>query len=475
MLPRRRAAGSGSSSAPFLQSCDALLSPATLALAQRSLAATPLREVCESSVTKSPPAATRNSNSGGRSSNTLYGTTVRRALPLRLSRRRARHRAHKSSAVQESAGIAHDEASLTWLQEGLWQHDATPPPAPRSTDASAPRAADATAADQAPRRDHTDTRRRDEPRRPDLPGPDRRRGGPRPRGAPETVAATLGTKAAFRRGLALLMVSMGLTLTPTDLKRASNSPRALAINAVCCFAVAPLASIACATALGLDADARAGLLLLGCVSGGQASNLCALLGGGDAALSVVLTTSTTLLGCVATPFLASRLLRSTIAVDGGAILASTASLVLAPLGAGVLTAALFPRVARRLRPFCAPAGIVSTSLLVAGGAAAAYGVLVVARARRRGRDASPCRSSRPGSGKDVGVERSGAAHRGHRDARQEPDARGRARARAPRLICAAVPAAGMIWLAVVGAAVAAGWGRVPLPPEDFPLPRGLKF
>ena len=51
-------------------------------------------------------------------------------------------------------------------------------------------------------------------------------------------------------------------------------------------------------ALGLDADARAGLLLLGCVSGGQASNLCALLGGGDAALSVVLTTSTTLLGCM---------------------------------------------------------------------------------------------------------------------------------------------------------------------------------
>ena len=71
--------------------------------------------------------------------------------------------------------------------------------------------------------------------------------------------------------------------------------------------------------------------------------------------------------------LASRLLRSTIAVDGGAILSSTSSLVLAPLGAGVLTAALFPRVAQRLRPFCAPAGIISTSLLVAGGAAAAYG------------------------------------------------------------------------------------------------------
>ena len=136
------------------------------------------------------------------------------------------------------------------------------------------------------------------------------------RAAPQTVAASLGTKAAFRRGLALLMVSMGLTLTPSDLKRASQSPRALAVNAVCCFGIAPLASLACAAALGLEADARAGLLLLGCVSGGQASNLCTLLGGGDAALSVVLTTSTTLLGCLATPWLASRLLRSTVAVDG---------------------------------------------------------------------------------------------------------------------------------------------------------------
>ena len=69
------------------------------------------------------------------------------------------------------------------------------------------------------------------------------------RAAPQSVAATLGTKAAFRRGLALLMVSMGLTLTPKDLKRAAKSPLALVINAVCCFAVAPLASIACATGL----------------------------------------------------------------------------------------------------------------------------------------------------------------------------------------------------------------------------------
>ena len=287
------------------------------------------------------------------------------------------------------------------------------------------------------------------------------------RAAPQSVAATLGTKAAFRRGLALLMVSMGLTLTPKDLKRASNSPRALAINAVCCFAVAPLASIACATALRLESDARAGLLLLGCVSGGQASNLCALLGGGDAALSVVLTTSTTLLGCLATPFLASRLLRSTIAVDGGAILASTASLVLAPLATGVLTAAFFPRFTKRLRPFCAPAGIISTSLLVAGGAAAAYGcsswrahvgvILMPLLAAALALALSKISGLRGAAPRTVAIETlvksptlAAVLAREHLGA-----------------AAAAVPAAGMIWLAIVGAAVAAGWGRVPFPPEDF--------
>ena len=81
------------------------------------------------------------------------------------------------------------------------------------------------------------------------------------RAAPQTVAATLGTKAAFRRGLALLMVSMGLTLTPTDLKRASNPRGRSSLMPFVVFAVAPAASIACAAALGLESDARAGLLL----------------------------------------------------------------------------------------------------------------------------------------------------------------------------------------------------------------------
>jgi len=128
----------------------------------------------------------------------------------------------------------------------------------------------------------------------------------------------------------------------------------------------------------------------------------------------------------------------------------------------VLTAAFFPRVTERLRPFCAPAGIISTSLLVAGGAAAAYGasswrahvgvicmpLLAAALALELAKASGLC-GAVP---RTVAIE---------------------TLVKSPTLAAvlarehlgpaaAAVPAAGMIWLAIVGAVVAAGWGRVPL-------------
>lgn len=110
------------------------------------------------------------------------------------------------------------------------------------------------------------------------------------------ACASLGTTAAFGRGLALLMLSSGLQLTPRDLTLALRSPRALLLNAACCFAVAPACALGLGWLLGAEAELRDGLVLLGCVSGGQASNLFASLAGGDLALSVVLTVSPTRLG-----------------------------------------------------------------------------------------------------------------------------------------------------------------------------------
>lgn len=105
------------------------------------------------------------------------------------------------------------------------------------------------------------------------------------------ACSALGTTAAFARGLAMLMLSSGLQLTPRDLALALRSSRALLLNAMCCFAVAPACALVLAAMLGAGRELSSGLVLMGCVSGGQASNLFASLAGGDLALSVVLTVS----------------------------------------------------------------------------------------------------------------------------------------------------------------------------------------
>lgn len=84
---------------------------------------------------------------------------------------------------------------------------------------------------------------------------------------------------------------MGAMITPSDLSSAARSLRPILCNFICCFALTPLISLGISKLLA--EPLRVGAVLLGCVSGGQASNLFALLAGGDVALSVVLTLSTT--------------------------------------------------------------------------------------------------------------------------------------------------------------------------------------
>ena len=110
----------------------------------------------------------------------------------------------------------------------------------------------------------------------------------------------LGTLGCVQSALATLMLAMGLSTTPSELKRALSEVPVLFLNAFCCFGLMPALGLLIGSALGCDSETLTGVVLLGSVSGGQASNLFALLAKGDAALSVVATVSTTLLGVLAT-------------------------------------------------------------------------------------------------------------------------------------------------------------------------------
>jgi BASS family bile acid:Na+ symporter len=102
-------------------------------------------------------------------------------------------------------------------------------------------------------------------------------------------------------GLGVIMLGMGLGLTPQDFVRVGQRPRPVVIGVVAQFIVMPSIAALLAFALHLSPPLAVGLILVGCCPGGTASNVVALIGRADVALSVVMTTVSTLVAVVLTP------------------------------------------------------------------------------------------------------------------------------------------------------------------------------
>jgi len=190
--------------------------------------------------------------------------------------------------------------------------------------------------------------------------------------------------------LLVVYLAMGISTTASKFSRKLRSPFLLLLNALFCFVLMPLLSLAISKLLGCNPALTAGTVLLGSVSGGQASNLFALLAGGDVSLSVVCTLSTTILGVVATPLLVKLLLAHSIPIDLLGVLRSVSSLVLIPLLTGLSIGKLLdlprfsshsksrgPSFAKVIKSLCPAFGILATLCLVAGGAANSASSLVI--------------------------------------------------------------------------------------------------
>ena len=89
-----------------------------------------------------------------------------------------------------------------------------------------------------------------------------------------------------------------------------------------------------------------GLVLVGCSPGGTASNLVSLIAGADVALSVLLTTCSTVLASIATPLLTKFIVGSAVQVSGIALCVACAKVVLAPVALGVMLNEYLPKLCK---------------------------------------------------------------------------------------------------------------------------------
>lgn len=165
-------------------------------------------------------------------------------------------------------------------------------------------------------------------------------------------------------GLGVIMLGMGLGLTPGDFLRVGQRPRPVLIGVASQFLVMPLLAALIAAGLKLPAPLAVGLILVGCCPGGTASNVVALIGRADVALSVVMTTCSTLAAVVLTPRLTELLASQYVPVDGWALFLKVVQVVLLPITVGVLLKQGFPRLAHRVEPVMPPLAVTAIVLIV---------------------------------------------------------------------------------------------------------------
>jgi bile acid:Na+ symporter, BASS family len=168
----------------------------------------------------------------------------------------------------------------------------------------------------------------------------------------------------FTLSLGVLMLSMGITLSVEDFKRVLRRFNSVAVGFAGCYIVMPLLAIALASIFKLPPDLAAGTILVGAVNGGQASNLCTYIANGNVALSVMMTTVTTLGAMVFTPLIAKFLIGTVVPVNAAGIAVSTVQVVLLPILLGMLLNKYCNKAVRLVIPFTPVLGIAATCLLV---------------------------------------------------------------------------------------------------------------
>lgn len=183
---------------------------------------------------------------------------------------------------------------------------------------------------------------------------------------------TLVTAALLPAGLAVIMASIGLSLTVEDFRRILVAPKGVGIGLVNLVLVSPFLALAIAEIFGLSPVLAVGLVLMGAAPGGALANLLTHLARGETALSVTMTGVSSVLAVVTVPvFLALAIGHFDATgisddVSMGGTVARVFAITIIPLSLGMLLRARRPDRALALEQPVKRAALVVFALIVAG-------------------------------------------------------------------------------------------------------------
>lgn len=180
---------------------------------------------------------------------------------------------------------------------------------------------------------------------------------------PDTFSWATNYTSSF---LAAAMFGMGLSITLEDFKIVFTHPKEMLIGCLSQFTIMPLSAFALAKLFSLSPELAIGVILVGCCPGGTASNVITYIAGGDVALSVGMTTVSTLIAPLATPALVYLLGGTWVEVSFLSMVLSTVKIVLIPVLFGIVLNRLFPRQMDTVRDVLPLISVTAIVIIIAG-------------------------------------------------------------------------------------------------------------
>lgn len=180
------------------------------------------------------------------------------------------------------------------------------------------------------------------------------------------VVGKFGGVAVLSLLLGVVMFGMGTTLDLKDFALVLKRPLDVFIGACAQFVIMPGLAYLIASAFNLDPALTAGVVLVGTCPGGTSSNVITFMSKGDVALSVTMTSVSTVLSPIMTPFITYQLIGERIAFDPVGMFWSIVQIVIVPICLGLAVKSFLPKLAATATDYLPAVSAIAISLIIAG-------------------------------------------------------------------------------------------------------------
>ncbi|MBQ0725007.1 MAG: bile acid:sodium symporter family protein [Cycloclasticus sp.] len=165
--------------------------------------------------------------------------------------------------------------------------------------------------------------------------------------------------------LGLVMFGMGISLKANDFLAILKSPKPIFLGLLIQFLCMPFFAWALSSYLQLPLMLATGMVLVGASPGGTASNVICYLAKANVALSITITTFSTLLAVVMTPLLSLLYLGKQIDVPAMKMLLDIVKIIILPVTAGLIINHFFSAYLGRIKQVFPLISVFSIVLIIA--------------------------------------------------------------------------------------------------------------